>query len=76
MNWRLKVILWLWPKGGSSGACANRWGRRVMFGLHEVTLTVRDPTQDDGYSREELMRFLKIVRESEQEQGWKVPEPD
>lgn len=55
-------------------ACANRVEIHSRFGATEVTVTFRDTTQPDGYSREELVEMLALVRHHERLQGWKVPE--
>lgn len=76
MNWwRLRLILWLWPSRTSTAACANRRSRRTTCGPYEIELNVRDTSQPDGYSREELLTMLQEVRKHEAIQGWRVPEP-
>jgi hypothetical protein len=37
-------------------------------------MVCRDTSQPDGYSREELVKMLQIIREQEKIMGWKVPE--
>lgn len=76
---RLWLLLWLWPTRPVSGRwwmCAYRRSRRVMCGTDEVTLTMRDTSRSDGYSREELLEMLTEVRKHETLSGWRVPEPE
>lgn len=75
--WRLKLILWLWPKRavGSTYSCANRRARTTTCGSYEITLGIRDTSRPDGYERTELLRMLREVRKHEAEQRWRVPEP-
>lgn len=56
-------------------SCANRKVITSHCGVYEVTLTFRDMSAPDGYSREELVHMLDTVREHEVRQGWRVPEP-
>ena len=65
----------LWPGHTSWGICGNRIWLRSPFGLLDVTLTIRDTTIPDAYSREELLEMVQTVRRHEKIQEWKVPEP-
>lgn len=60
---------------GGLTLCANRRTRTWLLGEHELTFTWRDTRQPDGYSREELYRMLKLVRDHEHLQEWRCPEP-
>jgi hypothetical protein len=73
---RVRLIMLLWPKSLRSavGVCANRRWVRGMADRTEVTVTYRDTTQPDGYSREELVGMLKTIRKHEREMDWKVPD--
>jgi hypothetical protein len=74
--WQFKLMLWLAKFGRRSTlVCANRWESVSRCGPFEVTVTVRDTTKPDGYSREELLMMPETVREHEAEQGRQVPEP-
>jgi hypothetical protein len=74
---RFRLILWLWPyRRGSAHFCANRRTWMYRTPVAELSLTIRQTTEEDGYSREELVRMLRLVREQEKSQGWKVPEPE
>lgn len=48
---------------------------RTLNGHHEVTLTFRDLSYPDIYSREEVVRMLKLVRSEERRMNWTCPEP-
>lgn len=61
---------------GSSLIVANRYERQGCFGPIDVRIIFRDTRQPDDYSREELYKMLKIIREAESRQRWIVPEPD
>ena len=61
-------------KSSSVAACANRHTTTCRAGSVEVTVMVRDTSRPDGYSREELVEMLRLVREQELLQGWRVPE--
>ena len=75
LRWRL--VIRIWPKdAGTAYSCANRAGIKTMFGPFEYHLCVRDTAKNDGYSREELMEMLTVVRLHERLQGWRAPEPD
>jgi hypothetical protein len=69
----LKIILWQRP--GRFGSVGNR--RIYTFKLEplEITVTSRDTTEEDGYSRVELYNMLKLIRTNEVVQQWRVPEP-
>lgn len=77
---KLRQRLWYWllvdrlPFIGGSRV-ANRFIRTGFLGVLEFTVTIRDPRQEDGYSREELLNLLKLIRVQEEKQNWKVPEP-
>lgn len=53
----------------------NRTIEVGMVGTLEVTTIVRETSQPDGYSREELLSMLRLIRTHEEFQHWKVPEP-
>lgn len=57
-----------------SGTCANRWWATSVADDLQYTMVCRDTSQPDGYSREELVKMLQIIREQEKIMGWKVPE--
>lgn len=59
----------------STLACANRYESTRSFGPLEVRVVTRDTREPDGYSREELVMMLQLVRSEERRQGWRVPEP-
>jgi hypothetical protein len=42
----------------------------------EFTYIVRDMRKVNGYTREELLEMLTIVRMEEERLRWKCPEPD
>lgn len=70
MSWfRLKLIMWLWPRRGSTSSCANRWTRRAQCGAYEVELRIRDTSKPDGYSREEIVEMKRELREHAIRQG-------
>lgn len=58
-----------------TGSCGNRSWTSFETDSFEVTFTKRDKRRPDAYSREELVRMLRTVREHEAIQGWKVPDP-
>lgn len=75
-RFRVYLIDLLWgAKYSSFGSCANRKWQIRRFGPIEATLTMRDTSKPDAYSREELLEMLATVRKHEAIQGWKVPEP-
>ena len=74
-GWWLWVIALVWPSRTSAGVCGNRAWQTAMLGTLEVSLTLRETSVSDGYSREELLEMLQTVRRHEKIQGWKVPEP-
>ena len=79
-SWRAwfwyRVIVFATRRAGrSSGACANRYMYTCWFGPLEMSITIRDTKEPDGYSREELVEMLAIIRAQETQQEWKVPEP-
>ena len=55
-------------------ACANRHVLVNRFGPIEVTTTFRDTRKPDGYSREELVEMLQLIRRHEALQKWRAPE--
>lgn len=61
-------------RSGDSGSCANRTWSTVTVAGFEITLTMRNLGDVDGYSREELAEMLRTVRLHERLQGWKVPD--
>ena len=74
--WQLRLMMWLARFGRrSTHVCANRWESVSRCGPFEVTVSVKDTTKPDGYSREELLAMLHTVRKHETLQGWRVPEP-
>ena len=81
MDWRSRFWFWvirkccLWAPWSQFSMVGNRLRRRGMFGWVEVTITNRDTTEPDSYSREELIRLLALIRTQEETQQWKVPEP-
>lgn len=73
---RLRLIRLLLPKLWSTYSCANRRTWKARLGTAaEVTVTVRHLGGPDGYSREELVEMLWLVRKHEAVMDWKVPEP-
>lgn len=77
---RWKTKFWWWilhkvPLKGLSGRTGNRFYKKGMLGPIEVTITDRDTREPDGYSREELLRMLQLIRSEEERHQWKVPEP-
>jgi hypothetical protein len=56
------------------GACANRILYTCWFGPLEMSIVIRNTREPDGYSREELVAMLDLVRKYEKKQGWTVPE--
>ena len=42
----------------------------------EIKIIIKDMSQEDRYTREELVRMLEIIRTEENIQNWKVPEPE
>lgn len=76
---RIFVVGWLFPtrRCASRLWCAGRYTRvyRTLNGHHEVTLTFRDLSHPDVYSREEVYRLLALVRREEQRMDWTCPEP-
>lgn len=51
--------------------------RTIYLGIKntkEVTITVRDMSKPDAYSREELLKMLRTIREHEEIMQWSVPE--
>jgi hypothetical protein len=58
----------------SWGSCANRSTVVANVGNLEVTVVVRDTSRPDGYSREELVGMLRLLRRHERLQHWRVPE--
>ena len=73
-RWRWRLMVWLWPKKYRGVGHSNRLWWVAMMGPIEVKLTYRDTRQEDGYSREELIEMLRVIRESERHMGWKVPQ--
>lgn len=41
----------------------------------EMRIIIRDTTQPEIYSREEVYSMLRLVRQNESRMGWKCPEP-
>lgn len=73
---RFFLLLWWREPQASAGGVANRvWLRWCRNGM-EITLHHRDTRKPDGYSREELLLMLWVLREHERIQGWRVPEPE
>lgn len=68
---------WRWSKVDIThwSLVGNRIISRGMIDQFELTVTSRDTTKPDAYSREELLQMLEIVRHNEDIQGWKCPEP-
>jgi len=62
--------------GDTGYRCGNRYGKVFHYYNWEVTVIYRDTTKEDGYSREELYRMLKLIRKEEIRQQWKIPEPE
>ena len=62
-------------KGG--GLCSNRsWFTLPTHRRNvEITVIFRDTSKEDTYSREEVYRMLKAVREEEIRTGWICPDP-
>lgn len=74
VRWRLGF--WLLPLSQESGICGNRVWHRATHGNREYFFQVRQLDHGDAYSREELFRMLKTVREHERLMGWTCPEAD
>ena len=72
---RLYLAVKMFPqRQASSSACGNRRKSWWRVGTVEYTLSIRDFSKPNAYSREELIIMLKLLREQEQKMGWKVPE--
>lgn len=56
-------------------AVANRIIQKGVVDDTEITIIHRTTTMEDGYSREELLRMLQLIREHEEKMRWTVPEP-
>lgn len=76
--------VWLWFSvmkriRGGWGMCANRNWKSFCYGRdrrYEVTVTIRDTAEEDGYERTEVYRMLREVRLQEKRSNWKCPEPE
>lgn len=77
-HFRILLAVKLLPnRCAETWSVANRKGFRWYLGSRkqiEFTLTVRDLTKPDGYTREELICAQRLVHTEEKRQGWKVPE--
>lgn len=67
-----KTLLGLFAHGHRVG---NRYVRERMLRTTVATITFRDTTQPDAYTREELYAMLRLLRHHEEIQNWRVPEP-
>lgn len=71
-----RALMWLLRRGQYGWArCANRYEITHHCGPLVVVTTIQDTREEDGYSREELYRMLRLIRQHEELQEWKVPEP-
>ena len=76
-----RILIWMFTrilqkiKAIRCYKCSNRYVKVFKIGVFEVSITYRDTTKEDSYSREELVTMLKVIRNEEQRQQWKVPEP-
>lgn len=81
MKWqlikRLKFVLWSLRLINFKQVTSV--GNRMIYvgwsGKSEVTITLRNTREPDGYARTELLEMLKLIRVEEERQHWKVPEP-
>jgi hypothetical protein len=56
--------------------CANRCTVTCNVRGLVLALQVKNTRGRDGYSREELIEMLQLIRKHERQLGWKVPEPE
>jgi hypothetical protein len=54
--------------------CSGRCTRIHQSERWDVLVQIKDKSQPDWYSREELVGMLDAVRREEKRTGWKVPE--
>jgi hypothetical protein len=72
IKWIIALLL-VHPKAFSSV------GNRTIYkgqdkGLH-ITVILTEVNKPGGYSREELLNLLQLIRNEEERHGWKTPEP-
>lgn len=58
----------------STSICGNRHVKVSMLGCMEITITFRDTRDPDGYSREDLLEMLRLIRKHEMIQNWRTPD--
>lgn len=75
-NIRFSLARLLLGRPYSVGMCGNRMWEVRQFGGLELTVTLRNTLEPDGYSREELVEMLERVRRHETRMGWRAPEPE
>ena len=69
----LVFAFWPWRRCGAH-FCANRKRWTYRTPNLEISLNVRALKEPDGWSREELLEMLRLIRREEKKQDWKVPE--
>lgn len=75
----LLILSWSQLTKVTKKCSAESVGNRLICTLpmpsgFEYTFTIRDTHRQDAYSREELFRMLRTIREHEHRMGWRVPE--